>query len=183
MPHSPSSRTSRASSTASTRASRVTDPDVSALIAGTSAPHSPARPRSAKRSKSTSTPRASFPRSLLRPRLRGSTTTSASRSAHYIMHNPFFKTNVSHPNRNPILQTRPTRSSLTTLSPCMLPRCLRIPSIRTSSSSISRKSPRMAPCSSTPVVLGFLPLVGPVHTVKKGVVLFVFHRVNVSNFP
>jgi hypothetical protein len=95
------------------------------------------------------------------------------RSAHqpptrhpYIPH--FTDKRAPPPYRNPTLQTRPTRSSPTTLSPSMLPRRLRIPSTRTSSSSSSRRLGTMAPCSFILAVPEFQPLVAQAHTVKRG---------------
>lgn len=176
MPRSPSLRTSRASSTAPVRPSRVTDFDVS-VHSGYISPAFAGKAAQRQKVEANVLTKGFLPKELVAlevawfyDNLGIEVSTS-----HHSPSIPFpgHKTNPFRPGRNPTLQTRPTRPSPTTLSRCMPPRRLHIPGIRTSSSSSSRKSRRTVPCSFTPAVLEYQPLVAQAPTVKRGAIIIL----------
>ena len=135
-PHSMSSRTSRASSTHPIPASCPTDLDIY-LPQWVSYPRIRRQGCTAPKSRSQCPHQGLPPQGTCHPRgcvvLRQPRHRSARITPTLYLHSPSHK--CAPPHRNPTLQTRPTRSSPTTLSPSMLPRHSPIPSTRMSSSS------------------------------------------------
>lgn len=176
MPRSLSLRTSRASSTVPIRPSRVTDFGASAY-SGYISPAFAGKAAQRQKVEANVLTKGFLPKELVALEVAWfyDNLGIEVRTSHHSQSIPFpgHKTNPFRPDRNPTLQTRPMRPSPTTLSRCMPPRRLRIPGIRTSSSSSSRKLRRTEPYSFTPAVLEYQPLVAPAPTVKRGAILII----------